>query len=369
VNEPKAPLRDRVRGLYGQARTEARESAARIRAARLDPPPESARLQRFGHGLALPAAFARAVLADPALRGRYLRVVSVQFAITVGVGLYLVLRWGPSGDLEDLTLASQAAFWSALYATLCVVEWVVIALSRDYHSALARDISLLTGVPPEDEAIRPSIGLDFKWMFRKLKGRMRGYLAIASAAPLFSIIALFGPVGSVVSAVLFAAWSVYWHGVFTTAKTARSWTNEDSAPEPFYLRTWNQAERNLPRVIRWIPATYGKIWHRLTRSLFAPASRFEASPYELTGLAAARVVQYLPGIYLLVRPIFGVAAAHLLLLEEQRRAAAPGEATGARIAELAVPVRIKGLPSEPPALSDELAEGSEAMPRKSAQKD
>src|SRR5262245_29370730 len=89
VKAPNPSLRDRARGLVEEARAEALEGAATIRAARLEPPPGSARLQRLGYGFALPAAFARRALADPALRRRYLWVSCVQFAVTLGVGLVI----------------------------------------------------------------------------------------------------------------------------------------------------------------------------------------------------------------------------------------------------------------------------------------
>jgi hypothetical protein len=206
----------------------------------------------------------------------------------------------------------------------------VIALSRDYHEALARDICLITGVPPEDEELRPAIRVNFKWIWRKLKARARGALVFASGIPLASLLSRAGRPGQALAAVLLAAWSVYWAGVFATAKTAHSWVDEAAAPAPVYLRAWSQASRRLPRVIRWIPALYGKIWDKLTRSLFAPASRFEASSYELTGLALARVVRYVPGIYILFRPLFGVSAAHLVLMEKRRLGDGAADTGGGR---------------------------------------
>lgn len=379
MSDPKATLRERARGLYGQARTTAKEGAIRVRAARLDPPPEQARIQRFGYGLALPAAIARAMLADRALLRRYLWVIGLQFFVTVGVAIGVMLLSLPDAErtlVEGehahfvINFGAQAAFWSSLYATLCGVEWVVLALSRDYQSALARDLCLITGIPPEDDEIRPKIRLNFKWMWRKIKARARGFLVFASALPLFSVIAQFGLPGRALSAVLLAVWSIYWAGVFATAKTAHGWTNENSAPDPIYIRSCEQTSLRLPRVIGWIPTTYGRIWRRFTRSMFAPASRFEASPYELTGLALARVLRYVPGIYLLVRPLYGVAAAHVVLAEERRRAAAAGSAQGARIAELTVPVRIEaptGAASQPTSESTE--QEDEAAPTRSLRRD
>ena len=97
---PPAKLRHQARSLLEQASAhaarveppsasalvaEARAMAAR--AARFEPPPDGARLQRFGYGLALPFALAHATLKDPAARRRYLDVLGVQLAVTLGVGL------------------------------------------------------------------------------------------------------------------------------------------------------------------------------------------------------------------------------------------------------------------------------------------
>src|SRR5262249_2323385 len=145
-----------------------------------------------------------------------------------------------------------------------------------------------------------------------------GALAFGSAVPLFSFISTLGLVGRAASGVLLAAWTIYWAGVFTAAKTAYGWTNANSAPDPVYVRTIDGVSRRFPSVIRWFPAMLTKILRFFTRSLFAPASRFEASPYELTGLGLARWIRCIPGVYLVVRPLFGVAAAHLILVQEQR---------------------------------------------------
>jgi len=158
--------------------------------------------------------------------------------------------------------------------------------------------------------------------------------------------------GDAIAWVLFSLWSIYWAGVFVTAKSGYAWADEDKAPEPAYLRAWKERGEKLPRVLRWIPRAYATVWHWLTRSMFAPASRYERAPYELTGLALARVLRYVPGLYLLVRPLYPVAASHIVLAHEKAHAAqeaskaeqaharhAEAEAMRLRIAEMAETVR------------------------------
>jgi hypothetical protein len=54
-----------------------------------------------------------------------------------------------------------------------IIQWGVIALSRDYHDVLSRAASLLTAIEPEDEELTPRIRLDFPWMRKKLSRRIR----------------------------------------------------------------------------------------------------------------------------------------------------------------------------------------------------
>jgi hypothetical protein len=302
---------------------EARASAAR--AARFEPPPDGARLQRFGYGLALPFALARVTLADPAARRRYLRVIGVQFALTLGFGvLFTLLSREVSGSVPDqdhpdvhIQIAAAAGLWSVLYATISGVEWVVIALSRDYHDRVSRDASLLTGLTPEEDEKTPRVRIDLKWMWKRLRDKARGFFVFASVVPLLGLISTIAGIGPYLSAALLTLWSVYWAGVFAASRTVHGWRDEDSAPDPIFLRGWERVTRRLPGAVRWAPKTYGHILRRSTRSLFAPASRLEARPWELTGLSLARTLRHVPGLYLALRPFYGVAAAHVLVAHDR----------------------------------------------------
>lgn len=318
---------------------EARASATR--ATRFELPPVGARLQRFGYGLALPFALARATLKDPAARRRYLRVIGVQLGLTVGLGVLLTLLsseasrafGGEDHPTVHIQIAAAAGLWSVLYATISAVEWAVIAVSHDYHAAVSRDAARLTGLVPEDDDRAPHLRIDFKWLRKRLRDKVRGTLVFASLLPFLGMVSWIPAVGPLLSGVLLTLWGVYWSGVFAAAKTAHGWRDEATAPDPFFLRRWDSVTGGLPGAVRWAPLTYGRIVRRSTRSLFAPASRLEARPWELTGLSLARALRHVPGLYLTMRPFYGVAAAHVLVAHD-RAVAAEARAEEARLAEL-----------------------------------
>lgn len=331
---PNAGLRTQARSLFGEASARvarfeppspaelaaaARASAAR--AARFELPPRGAHLQRFGYGLALPFALARATLKDPAARRRYLRVVGVQLALTLAFGVLFTLLWGDSagddGPDEHVHVAAAAGMLSVLYATISGVEWVVIALSRDFHDRVSRDASLLTGLTPEEEDRTPRVRIDLKWMWKRLRDKARGFFVFASVLPIFGLISAIAVIGPYLSAALLTLWSVYWSGVFAASRTVHGWKDEDRAPDPIFLRGWDHFTSRLPRSLHWAPKTYGRIVRRSTRSLFAPASRLEARPWELTGLSLARTLRHVPGLYVALRPFFGVAAAHVIVAHDR----------------------------------------------------
>ena len=306
---------------------EARASAAR--AARFEPPPLGARLQRFGYGLSLPFALARATLKDPAARRRYLRVVGVQLGLTLGIGVVLTLLSAEAASLFNpddhpdvhIQVAAAAGLWSVLYATISGVEWAVIALSRDYHDRVARDASLLTGLEPEDAEKTPRVRVDPKWMWKRLRDKVRGAFVFASVVPFLGMVSWIPVIGAYLSAVLLTLWSVYWSGVFAASRTVHGWRDEERAPDPIFLRKWDHVTSTLPGAVRWAPLTYGRILRRSTKSLFAPASRLEARPWELTGLSLARTLRHVPGLYLAMRPFYGVAAAHVIVAHDRAAAA------------------------------------------------
>ncbi len=292
----------------------------------------------------------RAVLADPSARALYRRVLWVQAAATVAGGVALTgalailgyfllqdadtqLRLGPGGltlhtggdgprDGRAVTTDSPVRLAEGLlyvlFASLTIAESVVIALSREYHDQIGRSAALLTGTPPEDPEAAPRVRLDLRWVWRKLKRKVRGLRVFVVGLPVLGVVALAPWVGSYVYAVLVAAWSAYWGVVFAGAKSALAWTDEATAPEPFFLR----AVRRVP-VLKW----YVPVWRRFTRDVFAPCRRVEEHPVELAALAAARLVGLLPVLYLFFRPFLPVAAARILA-SDRAEAEAPTSAPG-----------------------------------------
>jgi len=310
----------RARKLAEQAVVEARKGAAR--ASELAPHPDASRFARFGYGAALPFALARVAFRDPAFRRRYLWTVGYQFTVVVVLGVWLTLSSREIGitlikaGAEHIERAGTPGFLAALYATLCAVEWVVLALTRDFQTVLGREISLRAGIAPEDEDIDPRIRVNGPWLRRKLKNRIRGAIVFATILPLTALGREIPIVGPAIASLLFAAWAIYWAGVFVTAKSALAWDNEATAPDPIYVRAAESRFATVP-VLAWLARVYARLWRTLTRSMFAPASHYERSPFELSGLSLARIIRYVPGAYLLVRPLYPVAASHLLLASKR----------------------------------------------------
>ena len=77
----------------------------------------------------------------------------------------------------------------SIYGALSVVQAAVIALSRDYHAAIARDASLLLGVAPEDPPLEPRVRLNVAWIRRKLKQRTRSLLVFLPGVALITVAA------------------------------------------------------------------------------------------------------------------------------------------------------------------------------------
>jgi hypothetical protein len=214
-------------------------------------------------------------------------------------------------------LARAAAFvdrgWTwllALLGLLSGVQFVVVALSRRYDDWLSFHASRLASVLPEDETPKtPKVALDLRWLKKKIYRRLRGYVVFAAGFPLLMLFRLVPSVGTWLFSLAVMLWGWYWLGVFTAAKSAHAWADDGRAPPPLLLRSLeaHMPERRLLGPFRW----YTRIWARLTRGVYPPASAFERAPAPFLGLALARVVLSLPGLYLLARPLVPVAAGRL----------------------------------------------------------
>jgi hypothetical protein len=223
----------------------------------------------------------------------------------------------PEGALERARawlsdrVGPAVAFWSEVYATLGIVEWIVIALSREYHDALSKTASELSGVPPEETPPRPSIRLNVRWLMKKMRRRVRGLLLVGVGAPALWPLWIALSAGSALLTALLGAWGVYWLLVFTVGKTEHAWSAA-SPPDPWYVRWAERAARH--RVLRfWIWPWYARLLRWMGTPLFAPAAHLERAPYEVVGLAIARALTRLPGLYTIFRPIIPVAATHVVV--------------------------------------------------------
>jgi hypothetical protein len=208
---------------------------------------------------------------------------------------------------------SVLALLAAIYASLSIAQIGVLAVSRDFHDGLSRELSLLVNVAPEDPPLRPRIHLDLPWVRRKANRRMQFFLAFLPGTLLISAVAALLPLRRTVVSVLTACWAAYWWMVMTAGQSARAWSPPETTPPPWYLRGWN-ALIDKVFLLRWgVPRALGRLWQRVARRFYGPSERVEEQPLEFAGLALARVLALVPIVKLAVRPLFSVAAAHLLV--------------------------------------------------------
>jgi hypothetical protein len=198
----------------------------------------------------------------------------------------------------------------ALFAFLSIAEGVVVFFSRRWDDWLSFHASRLVAIVPEDALPKtPKIAIDLRWLYRKLKRRFRGYVVFAAGLPALLPLRLVPGAGPYLFSIAVTLWGWYWIGVFSAAKSAHAWADEERALPPAPIRKLN--ERMSPHFVfgplRW----YGRTWARLTHGVNPAATTFERSPTAFLGLALARVVLSLPGLYLLARPIVPVAAGRL----------------------------------------------------------
>jgi hypothetical protein len=235
-------------------------------------------------------------------------------------------------QLEDLkkappppSLRTRAIRWAALFTALQIAQWIIIALSRDFHDAIGRDLSLRSGVPPEDEPLTPRIRLNMPWLRKKMQRRWRSLLVVSMGMPLLWAIRWMPGFGAIAFSVLLSVWGAWWFVVFTASKSARAWEVPSPRP-PWFLRGLDSLARWVP-LFRWGPLrTYRELWGRTTEYAFAPAATAERLPWAFSGLALTRALAALPLAKCFMRPLMPVAAAHLLQAEQAMPPASSGPA-------------------------------------------
>lgn len=360
VHRPSEAI-ERERGALGVHRHALRGAAL--------PHPREAPRGTFVHGFLLPFSLILSMLRDSELRRPYLRLVLVRGLVVAVAALVLFQGGGrseakraegivvshgadpakakelhvhvPGMDLDfepghdsvkvlgrDIpvkSLEAEAAraveaeahagtlergwkWLAALVALLSTLEGVVVFFSRRWDDWLSFHGARLATILPEDEEPKDRrLAVDLKWLVRKLKRRVRGYLVFAAGVPLMAPLHLVPVVGSWAFAAAATLWGWYWLGVFTAAKSAHAWADRETAPSPRPIRAFHA------RVPGWIaPLTlYGRVWARVTRELNSAATAFDRSPSAFLGLALARALLAAPGLYLFARPIVPIAAGRL----------------------------------------------------------
>nr|WP_223783171.1 hypothetical protein [Myxococcus sp. AS-1-15] len=213
-------------------------------------------------------------------------------------------------------------FWIALFAAMQLAQWVIIALSRDYHDVISRDASLLTRIEPEDEAFTPHVRLNVQWLRKKVQRRVRAMLlfavgvpaAVFVASPLFCT-GLSGPLLTAITSL----WGMWWLMVFTAAKSCRAWDEVEGQRPPWFLRAWTTLTTRVPG-LRWgILQRYGAMWTQRTSEVYAPVASVERHPWAYAGLSLVRFVGSFAPLKFFVRPLIPVASAHILQHERARR--------------------------------------------------
>ncbi len=182
--------------------------------------------------------------------------------------------------------------------------------------------------------MRPKIRLDLPWVRRKANRRAQFFLGFLPGQALISLVAKVVPPHRVLATVLTAVWASYWWMVMTAGQSARAWSPPDTTPRPWYLRAWF-ALTDRVILFRWaLPRMWGRLWERFARRFNGPSERVEEQPFEFAGLALSRALTLFPVVKLLLRPLFPVCAAHLLV-EHAATARLPVAVTAAEVAEAA----------------------------------
>ena len=202
------------------------------------------------------------------------------------------------------------AWLLALSAFLAVVEGIIVFFSRRWDDWLSFHVSRLAQIRPEDDAPKERrLGFDLRWAYRKAKRRIRGYVVFGAGLPVLALLRLLPAVGDAAFTIAVTLWGWYWLAIFSASKSAHAWADEATAPSPFPIR---ELSRRVERGVLVAPLRlYARLWARLTRSVNPAAATFERSVAAFLGLALARALLSLPGIYFLARPVVPVAAGRL----------------------------------------------------------
>jgi hypothetical protein len=220
-----------------------------------------------------------------------------------------------AAKLKAAEAEATLSWWKTLglwLSSLVVAQWVVLGLSRDYQDRVARDLSLVAGLQPEDlPPASTRVRVDVKWLKRKLRRKVRGALAVGAGvvmlSPLIAGGAVLGHQEEASSAVV-ALVSAYWWVVFTAARSARAWRLEDLRLPPRPLQVLFEAPETVPLLRWWLPRLAVRFARWATWAVWAPARAIEADFAGFAGLGLARLVATLPLVRIALRAPVVVAA-------------------------------------------------------------
>ncbi len=198
-----------------------------------------------------------------------------------------------------------------LLAIVGVLEWLLIWIGREHHDVIAEGTARLTGVPSEPANVPARLRLDFRWLKIKAWRTARFFLFVGLASPLTYELGQIPRVGNALGVAVQAAWTAYWASVFAIANSPLAWQSPEHGWAPWFIRLLVRPAR-LP--LLGLPFRfYAWALTRATRAVWPACRAFEAAPWESAGLALARGVASVPGLYLVARPMFAPAATHAFI--------------------------------------------------------
>jgi hypothetical protein len=251
--------------------------------------------------------------------------------------------------LRDAEAEASLDWWKTLglwVSSLVLAQYLVLGLSRDFQDRIARDLSLVAGLQPEDVPPWTRIRVDFTWLMRKARRKVRGALAVAAGVTLLSPLILVGTIlgfKQQASSAVVGLVSAYWWVVFSAARSARAWRFEADLTPPRPIRVLLAGAETVP-FLRWaLPRLVLRFCRWATVALWAPARAVEADFATFAGLGLARVVATLPVVRIALRGALVVAAGETL--------------------EASVPVDLGPLVLDAPPVRLDASEGATARPR------
>lgn len=218
-------------------------------------------------------------------------------------------------DADEAPRSEVLQLAALLFSALVAAQWVVLALTRDFQDRLGRDLSLTIALMPEDDAARARVRLDFKWLWRRLRRKVRGFVVLLPGFVLFvPVLIITLPLGADdwVMPPLMASWSFFWWLVFTAARSGRSWRDEDDVTPPAPIRGWLWLTQHTWGFRWWLPRWLGRVAAWTAKPVSAPARCIELAPAGFIGLSVARLLTTLPLIRFALRAPIDVAAAELI---------------------------------------------------------